>query len=292
VSNLTSSLTQLNFLSSQQSIKTAVLRRYLFQNGIPVKLAMRVQRNAAHAIREQQRLMPESEVELLALVSQPLQIEIHFEMHGRDLKIHPFFAFYIEECPQVMRKVCHHSVLQPSRLGTGDVIFNVGEIPANPVMYFVTRGELTYDSIYGTSSSVTEGQWISEATLWTHWMHRGVLTAANDCRVTRLDAQSFQDIASQFSHQQFDPKLYAEGYTAHLNNSLQVTDLCLEHDGELEILSNQEQAKPAKRSYWRKTASSIGTAVQPKSSIISRTSGGGKGSLLSLPKDNSAASLR
>merc|ERR1719272_462921 len=72
ISGLTSSMTRLHILASHQSRQLSILRRYLIQNGISDKLAMRVQRNALHAISEQQRLMGEKHVELLQVISEPL----------------------------------------------------------------------------------------------------------------------------------------------------------------------------------------------------------------------------
>merc|ERR1712190_601786 len=99
-------MTQLNIIGSQQSQHLSVLRRYLKQNGISKQLAMRVNRNAQHAIIEQQRSMPEHHVKMLFLVSEPLRVELHFEMYALVLSYHPFFDAYKEECPQVMRRVC------------------------------------------------------------------------------------------------------------------------------------------------------------------------------------------
>merc|ERR1719450_1057199 len=107
VSILTSSMTQWYIIGSQQAQQLTVLRRYLSQNGISKKLALRVQRNAKHALAEQQKHMPESAVCLIKQVSEPLRVELHFEMYNPMLSVHPFFARYVEECPHVVRKVCH-----------------------------------------------------------------------------------------------------------------------------------------------------------------------------------------
>merc|ERR1719502_549464 len=80
VSILTSSMTQWYIIGSQQSQSLTTLRRYLSQNGISKKLALRVQRNAKHALAEEQKHMPEEEVKLMMAVSEPLRVELHFEM--------------------------------------------------------------------------------------------------------------------------------------------------------------------------------------------------------------------
>merc|ERR1711959_606813 len=100
VSSITSSMTQLNIIGSHRSQQLSILRRYLHQNKISHKLAMRVQRNAQFAISEQQRTLPENQVRLFSLVSEPLRVEMHFEMYAPVFASHPFFFDYIEECPQ------------------------------------------------------------------------------------------------------------------------------------------------------------------------------------------------
>mmetsp|Transcript_118053 Transcript_118053/g.220636 ORF Transcript_118053/g.220636 Transcript_118053/m.220636 type:complete len:914 (+) Transcript_118053:152-2893(+) len=219
VSSLTSSMTQLDIIGSKQSQELSVLRRYLFQNGISAKLALRVQRNAQHAILEQQRLMPEESVTLLHNVSEPLRMELHFEMYSEPLKFHPWLSIYTFECPQVMRKVCHIGTAMSS-VSFGDVIFNAGEIPAKPKMYFVTNGVLQYESMSGEETEVAEGTYIAEATLWTQWMHRGMLTASTDARLCVLDSKKFQEIAGSFHHSMVDPEMDPRAYAAEFVSAL------------------------------------------------------------------------
>lgn len=223
VSSLTSSMTQLDIIGSKQSQELSVLRRYLYQNGISSKLALRVQRNAQHAILEQQRLMPEEAVTLLVHVSEPLRMELHFEMFSEPLSFHPWFRIYTFECPQVMRKVCH-SGTSTQVVSSGDVIFNAGEIPAKPKMYFVTSGTLQYESMSGMETEVDTGNYVAEATLWTPWMHRGMLTASSDCRLCVLDSKKFQEIAGSFHHSMVDPEIDPRAYAADFVSALNASD--------------------------------------------------------------------
>ena len=50
-------------------IAIQIYRRYMTQYKISKTLALRVQRNAQHALTEAQRTLPESAVELIAMVS-------------------------------------------------------------------------------------------------------------------------------------------------------------------------------------------------------------------------------
>jgi hypothetical protein len=223
VSSLTSSMTRLHIISSRQSQQLVSLRRYLTQNGLPGRLAMRVQRNAQHALMEKQRFMPEEEVELLNIVSEPLRVELHFELYALILQVHPFFRSFIEECPPVMRKICH-SATSMCIVSCGDIIFNPGETPLQPKMYICCDGKLRFISINGSVKFLHQKSWVSEAVLWTAWMHRGELRATTDSRLAMIDAKMFQDIASTFDYPDFDPRQYAALFVNHLNSQLVAED--------------------------------------------------------------------
>jgi hypothetical protein len=230
VSSLTSSMTKLHIITSGQSQKMALLRKYLSQNNINHKLSMRIWRNAHHALEQRQRFVIEDAVELVKVISEPLCIELHFEMYGRILQAHPFFERYVEYCPQVMRKVCHRA-MSIVHVSCDDVIFEAGEAPSEPKMYFVGFGTLCYCNINGYTAYVREREWIAEATLWCCWRHLGRMTATQDCRLFVIDATIFQAIASQFDHVDFDPRLYAEAFVADLNDSnREISDLGITSD--------------------------------------------------------------
>lgn len=216
-------------LSNTQAQQLVALRKYLAENGINQSVALRLQKNAQHAIAEQQRFMPESKVELLHLVSEPLLMELHFELYHQVMSLHPFFGRYMEECCHVMRKVCHLAV-SLVQFGAGDVVFSAGEIPLIPKMYFVNTGALTYESPFQSfeaSMPVISGQWVSEMTLWTNWMHRGTFTCSGNSRLSVLDAAKFQDIVGRFEHPPtFEPRLYAWHFVNELNSTEgDITDL-------------------------------------------------------------------
>jgi len=231
VSGLTSSMTRLVIIGSHQSQQLATLRRYLFQQGISNTLCLRIQRNAAYALSERTKYVPEDKIDLLHFVSEPLRVELHFEIYSPVLRVHPFFLRYMEDCPAVMRKVCH-SAIQTMQVSHNDVLFSLGEIPSQPKVYFIKTGLLQYVSLSGKEIQVTPKMWACEAALWTNWIHRGQLTAITDCRLYALDCKRFQDIASSFEHHDFDPKKYAAEFVRDLNNChhTEITDLPFEEE--------------------------------------------------------------
>merc|ERR1719316_741311 len=110
ISSITSSLTRLQMISGSKTAMFAALRQYLCDNSISRKLVGRINRNAHHAFEEYQRTTPEAEIELLQLVSEPLRVELHFELYGPTLNLNPFFQRYEEANPAAVRRVCHSAV--------------------------------------------------------------------------------------------------------------------------------------------------------------------------------------
>lgn len=222
VSSITSQMTQLNIIGSHTSQQLSSLRRYLHQHGISSKLAVRVQRNAQSQLAESARNMPESQVALLQVVSEPLRVEIHLEMYAPVLMVHPFFRRYITECQQVMRKVCH-SATSLINISVGDTVFSHREIPSQPKMYLIINGYLGYTRYLDNGDAaeqeilIGDGQWCSEAALWTLWMHHGTLVAQSDVRFCVVDSHIFTHIVGQFSHGEFDPRKYAAKFVEMLN---------------------------------------------------------------------------
>lgn len=229
VSRLTSSMTQLHILASRKSQQFSVLRSFLTQHHISTRLALRIQRNAARAIQELDRSIPEENVELLTIISESLRMYLHYEVFAPMLTQHAFFAQYAEECPHIMRKVCHEATSTVD-FSVGDLIFNPGETPAHPKMRLVCTGRLQYISISGHVAILEPGTCIAEAALWTSWMHCGRLTATTHGRLCVLDAKKFQDIVGQFDHPDFDPRVYATEFLRVLNtlSKDEVSDLPFE----------------------------------------------------------------
>merc|ERR1712176_177500 len=87
----------------------------------------------------------------------------------------------------------------------------------DPKAHIFHEGKMRYINMTGEVEEICTEQWITEQTLWTKWMHRGVLTALADCRLYSLDASKFIDIVSQFEHMGFNPRAYANAYVSDLN---------------------------------------------------------------------------
>eukprot|EP00441_Pelagodinium_beii_P022210 CAMPEP_0197681944 /NCGR_PEP_ID=MMETSP1338-20131121/95722_1 /TAXON_ID=43686 ORGANISM="Pelagodinium beii, Strain RCC1491" /NCGR_SAMPLE_ID=MMETSP1338 /ASSEMBLY_ACC=CAM_ASM_000754 /LENGTH=430 /DNA_ID=CAMNT_0043263355 /DNA_START=6 /DNA_END=1294 /DNA_ORIENTATION=+ len=223
VGSITTSMTRLQIMASEQSTKLAALRRFLLENSISRGLAVRVQRNAQFAMQEQKSKAPEKNIELLRVISTPVLMELHYEIHSKVLNLHPFFLNYHDINSAGIRKVCHLALDMVS-LHPGDVLFSHLEVPSVPRMFFVVEGSFQYiqkDFV----CTVGVDEWMSEAVLWTRWTHCGSAKAMKKTRIMALSAEDFQDIISTFPSNH--APLYAMEFVECLNNTEEkLSDTC------------------------------------------------------------------
>lgn len=226
VSSITTLMTRLQIIAGKQSSQLSTLRRYLADSSISTSLTVRVLRNARLALNQNQRNLSEHSVELLQEISEPLQIELHFEVHFPTLSCHPFFKDYNKVNPAGLRKLCHHAVSITS-MSPNDVVFSECETPERASMFFVVKGVLVYtqDGV-ADATKLHPGDWACEIVLWSSIVqHMGNLHAETESSLMSLDAEKFQRIVRHFptSH----ARNYASSFVAHLNkmNKDAITDV-------------------------------------------------------------------
>jgi len=216
VSSITNAMTRLSILAGRTSSQFAALRHYLSDNCITTELAGKIQRNAQYAVMDQKRNAPESSIDLLKLISDPLRSELHFEVHSHVVLVHPLFR-RIAECNETaIHKICHQAVTAHNFTGS-DIVFAEGEAPVAPKIYMIAGGKLLYSQEHLDSQRVSEKHWLAEAVLWTEWSYRGTLFALNECRLLSIDAQKFHNILSKFPG--INVRTYAIEFCKHLSTS-------------------------------------------------------------------------
>merc|ERR1712046_298801 len=85
-------------------------------------------------------------------------------------------------------------------------------------MYFVVSGRLTYtQSVDAGEVPVVSGEFFCEATLWTPWVHLGIMIAATDCQLVALNAASFREVVSHYPGQMAFPRNYGRAFVHGVN---------------------------------------------------------------------------
>jgi hypothetical protein len=183
-------------------------------------------------------------IEMLKMLTKPLQAELNYEVHMRTLGVHPFLRTYAMSFESVAQQICFKAVgtLQAVE---GDQLFLEGQAPLEPKVYFVTSGSLAYAQTADDGHVATEEvhceEWVSEPALWTQWVHQGLLGARVVSSVLQLDCLEFQKITSAASGLAA-VLTYAKEFVRQLNRGC-LTDL---RDYGMDLETMAHDAIPAK----------------------------------------------
>lgn len=272
ISSLTTSMTRLSIVAAEEAQKFAALRDYLSQNNISARVALRVQRNARFALQELMRHTPEQNIDLLSLVSQPLRIELHFEVHMPALAQYPFFDMYRHDCPELLRSVCHEAVSQVA-LSQGDLVFSQGVDNVNH-MYFLVAGKLAYvqadmydDVVMGQRRTIVpEGAWACEAAFFTEWVHCGSMRAKAESQLKIVTIDLFLELAKKYKAFMSYPRGFGHRYMSFINKKkpTELSDLAYDDFDYREIAVAIHTKRGRKRSNVRV---SDGKSIIPSASV-------------------------
>lgn len=206
VSSITATMTILRELSGKQG-KTKqfkVLKFYLRDNDISKILQIRIQKYLQHVVLRAKSHVPEKDVELLSLLSQPLRMELRYTIIWPVFRAHPFFSRFEQTSIQATRQLCMKSI-EEIPMSVGDTIFSNGE--ASHGMYFIVSGQCLYQLAQrgGLRSNADDneickvGKWLAELALWCNWVHKGELLSTVQGRCMRMKEEPFANVVA--SHQ-------------------------------------------------------------------------------------------
>lgn len=228
ISKITAAMTRLQLIASKKGMMYNSLRQWLSAHNITDELGTRIMTCARFFVEQREKHQDENDVELLKVLSEPLLIEIHYDVNCQVLGQHQFFKRYNHFEPQAVMKICH-SAIATVGLGTEDVLFTQGEEPTNPRMFFALNGLLLYLKDFDGDGSidldemveVREGMWLCEPVLWMSWVHMGSLRAATNSTVLTCAAKTFQAILRDYKGTPY-PSQYALLLVEKMNEALLV----------------------------------------------------------------------
>jgi len=246
VSTITTAMTHLEILSTRRSSMSGALEKWIRDHKISRELTVKIERSAIKMLDDMEKNAPEANIELLQMISEPLRIEIHYEIHGAVLDTHPFFRCFGLLNPNGIRKICHTAV-ETRTFAADDLVFCDGDNSHDPKVLFVVSGTLKFfkpdeELDATTEHEVTVRNWISEGFLWVDdWMHLGDLIAKTDCKLLALDVEQVQMLilTSGFA---LIAKTYAEKWVKYANDSMEneyeITDIG-EFDHEIDRIMDE-----------------------------------------------------
>merc|ERR1712217_852812 len=143
-------------------------------------------------------------------------MELHMEVHKPIHNNHPFFNKYFTNNNAICRKICHHAIIEQT-LARQDILFSPNETCDR--FFFVKHGAIRYSQSDMHSFVYVQGsEWMSEAVLWTPWVHCGWAHASTGCTLLAVLAGKFHDTVRKIRSQVIQPKRYAEFYVKYLNS--------------------------------------------------------------------------
>jgi len=201
VSSITSSMTRLQDIGTNDSLQLWLLRRYLRQNSVSGALSWRILRHMEYAMLEQKKQVPAAKIWALQLLSGPLRLELNYAVNCSCLKAHPFFGTTEALSHETVVKLTEKALREHS-FASNDYVFNAGLV--STTMHMLQSGELGYHhfiegqiNINEPSEVLREQDWVCEAALWTEWQTLGTLMAMTQCKMICLHGERFTDVMQE-----------------------------------------------------------------------------------------------
>lgn len=283
VSSITNAMTRLRHLNSECAKQLLQFQRFIRFHKISTKLAVRMRRHLEHRLLRTDRHIDEKDVECVCLLSEPLRMELHLEVHSPILQLHPFFRMYSEENQQAMKRVCH-SCVREIALSYGDILFSIGD--AADGMYWVKSGLLRYlpeNHDGSTLEDAKHGDWLSEASLWTRWAHVGEAICQTRTVVVVLEAEEFCRVAKAARSFKARPARYAELYVRHLNNlsEWQLSDMFDGFDFDSAVDITRDLSFPFEQ--WSSRRDSVASGNASPTALVQKVRSGEETDTVSPP---------
>lgn len=201
VSSITSGMTRLRMLKSEQAKKEYKLRSFLRENGISHDLAMRIRRHIDMTTELHRKYTPMYQVELLTHLTSTLRLDLQKQLSVPWLSIHCFFSDYLTMDSEAVSELFTVAFTH-QHFAKCDVLFKYGSVASH--MFFAVRGLIRYElpktNAHQAAPSLLlhRGDWLSEAVLWLPWVHRGSAKFGMDSEVAALCARKFSQVTSKF----------------------------------------------------------------------------------------------
>jgi len=215
VSTITNAMNYLRTMNSEHQNNINQLQRYFRTNVISLSLSARVARYVEFKERQNCRTVAEKDVKLLQLLSQPLQVDLHYEVYSHTFRAHHFFAAFDESLQRCMKMMCHEAV-EELHISEGDVVFARGDRAKR--FLIIKHGSLLYDHPASGTHSLEQGDFVAEAGMWLTWAHHGRLQARTESSLDALDYAKFLHCAAQNHTDGLCPSHYAHLFVEHMKD--------------------------------------------------------------------------
>jgi len=211
----------------QQDIVASFLRRHRISSLLKIRAQKHVSTYVGGFGPQQVR---EKDKDKVRKQSMHLVSEIMEEMGSPPLIEHSFFVSLRSKHLNLLNQLCWEALI-PMFKSPSKIVFTVGE--SCSTMYMIVNGRTQYsaqlpasrDAPAGSAGTqvrkvLQSGQWLSEAALWTGWVHRGEMRTLCECFFLGLDAAKFAKVISSHKSAHAFAAGYARKFVEGLNKNV------------------------------------------------------------------------
>lgn len=167
----------------------STLRRYLLQHDVKKKVALLVQRQASLRLEDDMMLVAK-DVPALETLATGIRHRLHSEICQPFLRRHQLFQLWQHLDSQWFEQFCSEAV-EMQFLRPEDELFLTGS--ESTAAFFRISGEMVYTQVPESSPVLMQTKlvvdscmWLSESTLWVHWIHVGKMEATTRCQMLAI----------------------------------------------------------------------------------------------------------
>jgi len=222
ISSITTALTHLRNLSSEQDKHKLMLRSYFSENDISLELNQRIWHHLQMSYWNLKRRQREKDIAILSYLPETLKSQLREELFMPSLLKVPFLKYYGGLNSAGMRMLCY-SAIEECSLVCLEELFTAGKFGEN--MHFVSGGDMVYARSGSEDEKVTRGMWAAEAVLWVTWTHRGTLRARTSCEAFSINAEKARHIMLEHQESVSIAAQYARMISEVLDDGEHWTDL-------------------------------------------------------------------
>eukprot|EP00928_Gymnodinium_smaydae_P042912 TRINITY_DN28856_c0_g1_i1.p1 TRINITY_DN28856_c0_g1~~TRINITY_DN28856_c0_g1_i1.p1 ORF type:complete len:850 (+),score=179.12 TRINITY_DN28856_c0_g1_i1:246-2795(+) len=250
ISSITNMMAKVQAFRQQRTRKLWVIREYVRENNISQILSARVRKYVEKSL--DRKLRQQHAEELAQLLPVVLLMDLHYEVWGPPLAVHPLFATLRGKHPRAVWELTRQALVEEAVLAA-DVLFATGDVCSQALVmlsgtlsYTIGRvgamgkmvsGDTSDESNNGDSviSVSHRGQMISEASMWTAWVNCGELLATADASMLAILVHSFIHVMREHEPAMIESSRRARQVVYYLNNIMSIgepiSDLLPPHVG-------------------------------------------------------------
>lgn len=240
VSSITAATNGLKSMNSRYTRQVWLLRRMCREQGIRKDLLSRIMRYSETFVKPKMNKVEVHEIDLISMLPRTLRMEVMLDLYAKHLLGHALFMKMHENrlCLASLCAACLTEVVLDVRV----TLFCPGEQARS--MYFIVDGVLTYnvwrghplrpaESDHLETREMGQGEWFSEAVLWTPWIYQGTMSAHTAAQLIAVDGEHLRRTMVEHRMELVLTRIYAQAYVHGMNELAGFTTETDEDDSNL-----------------------------------------------------------